>query len=94
MPKNFAQAMEHIRLHDMPKTLWHLYAIVRVVQDGETWRMGQALFNVLSELRPDISKAIRATTNDPFHVGGPEYWKDPRWERAVLFIEAHWGKQA
>lgn len=32
------------------------------------WRKGQALFNTLYELYPDIADDIRGTEIDPFHV--------------------------
>lgn len=32
-----------------------------------SWRAGQAFFNVLHEIRPDIANDIRGTAFDPFH---------------------------
>lgn len=31
-------------------------------------RLGQIYFNVLSEVRPDVSEQIRGTMFDPFHM--------------------------
>jgi len=31
------------------------------------WRLGQAYFNILSNVRPSIAESIRATIHDPFH---------------------------
>ena len=51
------------------------------------WRIGQALFNKLWELRPDLSEQIRGTDKDPFHAVSPT---DPRYDAAIKFIEANW----
>lgn len=32
------------------------------------WRYGQALFNALSNVRPQLAEEIRGTPLDPFHV--------------------------
>ena len=31
------------------------------------WRIGQAYFNVLDEVRPDLANSIRGTVHDPFY---------------------------
>lgn len=31
------------------------------------WRKGQAYFNVLSDVRPDLAERVRATILDPFY---------------------------
>ena len=50
-------------------------------------RYGQAMFNHLDRVRPDLSAQIRATDKDPFYV---ERLNDPRWDRFVTFLEANW----
>lgn len=52
-------------------------------------RPGQALFNLLLEVRPDIAEVMRATPSDPFWEHGT---KSPRYHSAVRVIEAHWEK--
>lgn len=36
--------------------------------EANPWRLGQSYFNVLSELRPDLSEQLRGTKLDPFHI--------------------------
>lgn len=47
------------------------------------WRAGQAAFNVLATLRPDLSEKIRATPLDPFHL-------DARLPDFYLFVYQNW----
>lgn len=51
------------------------------------WRLGQALFNHLDDVRPDLADAIRGTDNDPFYA---ESFTDPRYDAAIQFIERMW----
>lgn len=55
------------------------------------WRYGQAMFNHLESVRPDLAQHIRGTDTDPFYV---ERLSDPRWDRFVEFIESEWRKLA
>lgn len=57
---------------------------------GTGERYGQAMFNHLCDVRPDLSEQVRATDMDPFHV---ERLNDPRWDRFVTFLEANWNKE-
>lgn len=50
-------------------------------------RAGQALFNVLHDVRPDISEAIRGTSMDPFHAPSTAH---PSYTAAVRYIESKW----
>lgn len=34
---------------------------------SEQWRRGQAYFNVLHDVRPDLASQVRGTRLDPFH---------------------------
>ena len=51
------------------------------------WRLGQTAFNVLWELRPDLSEQVRATEIDPFHSTArlPQFfaWVQERWDGAA-----------
>jgi hypothetical protein len=60
-------------------------AISRTCRTGE--RYGQAMFNHLSEVRPELAEAVRGTEMDPFHV---QRINDPRWDKFVEFIEMYW----
>lgn len=60
---------------------------VRKTASAYNWRIGQALFNVLFDVRPDISEAIRATGNDPFFS---ETVEDKRYQAALEVIEQMW----
>lgn len=54
------------------------------------WRYGQAIFNHLTQIRPDLAEIIRGTDKGPFYV---ENLHDPRWDRFVEFIETKWGRE-
>lgn len=59
-------------------------AVGRAVVEHPLWREGQAAFNVLWEMRPDLSRLIRATPLDPFYSFSvpPEFyaWVERSWE--------------
>lgn len=50
-------------------------------------RYGQAMFNHLLEVRPDLAEQIRGTENDPFHCCSST---DQQFDRFVAYIEQHW----
>ncbi len=52
-------------------------------------RYGQAAFNYLCEVRPDLSERVRTTVMDPFYIRTTD---DPRWVKFVKFIETEWYK--
>lgn len=52
-------------------------------------RPGQALFNALCEVRPDIAERIRGTDADPFHVREVPHSK---FTNAVCIIEQAWSE--
>lgn len=48
------------------------WQVIDYVQAGmlarhKTWRAGQALFNAIDLVRPDLADQIRGTDLDPFH---------------------------
>lgn len=51
------------------------------------WRYGQAMFNHLATVRPDLSEQVRGTDRDPFFV---EDLTNPAWDKFVTFIETNW----
>ena len=57
--------------------------------DGR-YRYGQALFNTLLGIRPDLAERVRGTEIDPFHArGGVE---DPRLYKFGEFVNREWDK--
>lgn len=56
-------------LTEHAKVSMHSYLNLVVVTRAEnpSWRKGQTYFNVLFDVRPDISEKIRATNLDPYH---------------------------
>lgn len=53
------------------------------------WRYGQALFNLLTRVRPSLAEAVRATPIDPFYREqddiATELWEmlESRWDEAT-----------
>lgn len=62
-------------------------AIIRSQKTRE--RYGQAMFNHLLSVRPELAEKVRGTEKDPFYVS---QLADPRWDKFVSFIEAEWYK--
>jgi len=48
---------------------WEIFDYVQagMLARHKTWRAGQALFNALLRVRPDLAEEIRGTDLDPFH---------------------------
>ena len=42
-------------------------AVDLTLKTNPDWRYGQTMFNVLHEIRPDLSEQVRATNLDPFY---------------------------
>lgn len=65
-----------------------LSALPHVARDKE-WRYGQALFNLLAQVRPALAESIRATPLDPFYREqydiDPSLWTllETRWNESV-----------
>lgn len=55
------------------------------------WRIGQALFNNLMDVRPELAEKLRGTKNDPFFSESPT---DPRYDAAIKIIEKEWFEDA
>lgn len=51
------------------------------------WRYGQAMFNHLVAVRPELAEQIRGTDRDPFYV---EKLNHPNWDRFVAWLESVW----
>jgi DICT domain-containing protein len=68
--------------------LHQFYFDVWTLARNQKWRIGQALFNHLLVVRPDLAESIRGDmTCDPFHAVSPT---DPRYDAAIKIIEANW----
>lgn len=66
---------------------FYLDVYERVKRTNE--RNGQAMFNHLYEVRPDLSEQVRATDKDPFYLMP----SDPRFRAFISFIEENWEKK-
>ena len=65
---------------------WKKVAISSITFDH--WRVGQASFNVLVDMRPDLSsKVLQDWTLDPFYVSDA---RDPTYVKFVDFITKNW----
>src|ERR1041385_2126541 len=56
-----------IRMRNKPTLADYFSEVYRRYGDEMGWRMGQTYFNVLYEMRPDLSERIRSTPIDPFY---------------------------
>ena len=74
----------------MARTLVDFWAALRTVEATSGWRVGQALFNLLEEARPDIADALRGTAIDPFEATDKD---DNRYVHAVLYIQQEWDRK-
>lgn len=45
-------------------------AVHAALKQHPHWRIGQAHFNVLSDMRPDLAELVRGSALDPFHNDG------------------------
>lgn len=72
-------------------TLFSFYTCcIRQYQAYPGYRLGQALFNHLIDIRPDLADAVRSTNRDPFHC---ETLEDKRFWDFIDFLEANWYRQ-
>lgn len=66
--------------------------IVRVGEDmvkcGPQYRYGQALYNVLHEVRPDLARLVHATEADPFYASNSD---DQRIVKFWNIVTNNWG---
>ena len=65
----------------------HKFYIDAIKRARNVERYGQAIFNHLWEVRPDLSEKVRRTDKDPFYI---DTLHDPRWDAFVNFIETNW----
>lgn len=69
-------------------SLFEFYTQVNVAYaKNKAWRYGQSAFNVLADVRPDLSELIRGTRTDPFHMSETD---EQLWKEFTQFIEMNW----
>lgn len=64
-------------------SLYEFYKMVDERVESTSERKGQAAFNLLHEIRPDLAEEIRATPIDPFY-------SHHNWQAFVQYIGARW----
>jgi len=72
-----------------PKTFLSFMDEVRSLSKGMNWRIGQALFNHLLDVRPLIADALRGSNIDPFYSNSTD---STHYKMAVKFIEMWWNE--
>lgn len=79
MQIELAQAIETFENDPIQK--FYLAAMKRSSENHERW--GQAMFNHLSEIRPDLAEKIQGTDKDPFY----SLVVDSKFENFLSFLE-------
>lgn len=70
-------------------SLFDFYLAVHRRTENTEERLGQATFNHLWALRPELASAIQGTRLDPFYVDDVN---EPRWSEFITWLEANWRK--
>lgn len=70
-------------------TLSKFYMDGMIAAQSGRIRYGQALFNLLTEVRPDLAEQVRGSDKDIFFMRGPQDNFD-QWDRFATFIESQW----
>lgn len=66
---------------------WH--KVVTSSIEHPEWRYGQAAFNVLDAVRPELAKQVVATDLDPFYI--EDIHRDLfKWRKFVDFVQENW----
>jgi hypothetical protein len=79
----------------MPKEKSEMVTLHKFYFDAVTkareyrWRYGQAFFNHLLEVRPQLAELVRGTDKDPFYLSTPCC---DQFDRFAVFIEENWYK--
>lgn len=70
---------------DTPTTTYEEYvaAVTNKLKDYPTWRQGQAAFNMLWEMRPELADQVHTSKLDPFH-------RDDRLPEFYEWVEDNW----
>lgn len=70
-------------------TLSKFYMDAMLRANAKKERYGQACFNHLLSVRPDLAEAVRGSDKDVFFMNGPAD-NFERWDRFAVFIETNW----
>ncbi len=72
---------------DTPTTTYEEYttAVAAKLRDYPHWRRGQAAFNMLWEMRPELADKIATGPRDPFY-------RDDRLPDFLGWVEENWSK--
>lgn len=62
-------------------------AVATAMASEDSWRYGQACFNILAVVRPDLAERVRGTDMDPFHA---DRSGDKRIGRFMSFLALNW----
>ena len=65
---------------------WKL--VDETTKKNPSWRYGQAAFNVLCDVRPELSERVRGSIADPFHVQKDR--NNGHWQNFVNFLNSNW----
>lgn len=61
--------------------------VVKAYHNNPNWRYGQAAFNVLADVRPDLAEKIRGEDCDPFYL---DRSTGEVWVRFREYIKRNW----
>lgn len=76
---------------EVPFTVDDFYAKARaVLVQQPQWRYGQALFNTLSAVRPELAEQVRGTHVDPFYATKRDVIK---LDKFGAWVNARWNDQ-
>lgn len=67
------------------------YQNASILAKEKKWRMGQAIFNLLLDVKPSLAEQIRCTNLDPFFMSGPKNGIE-KWDKCISFIKNNWEK--
>lgn len=62
-----------------------LQLVEKYQKSVKDWRYGQAYFNILSSVRPELAELIRGSMYDPFH-------KDEVSDQIHTYIKSKWAR--
>jgi hypothetical protein len=67
----------------------YLESVIISATRYKNWRLGQTMFNVLAELRPDIAERVRATEADPFYADAMQHGYE-KVANFLAFVREEW----
>lgn len=67
-------------------SLYNFYGAASALASHNRLRLGQAMFNHLHSVRPNLALQVQGTDKDPYHCNELH----PNWNRFIEFLEANW----